>query len=261
MEVVINSSAQYLADLAAGSVDQLLRGRPDTVLGLATGTSPLAVYEALVRRHRENGLSFAKARAFLLDEYVGLPADHRERYLTVIERVLASRVDFAPGAVQAPDGGAEDLVKACAQYERAIAEAGGIDLQILGIGTDGHVAFNEPGSSLASRTRVKTLTEQTRQDNARFFDYDTRQVPRHVLTEGLGTIMEARHVILLAFGEGKAEAVHQLAEGPVSALWPGSVLQYHPHMSLLVDDAAASRLQLADFYRHAWDNKPSWQGL
>ena len=261
MEVVINSSAQYLADLAAGAVEELLRSRDDAVLGLATGSSPVAVYEALVRRHREGGLSFARARGFLLDEYVGLPPDHPERYLTVIGRELVSRVDFAPGAVQAPDGGAEDLVAACAAYERAIAAAGRVDLQLLGIGTDGHVAFNEPGSSLASRTRVKTLTEQTRQDNARFFDYDIRAVPRHVLTQGLGTIMEARHIILLAFGQGKAEAVQQLVEGPVSALWPASVLQYHPHLSVLVDDAAAGRLQLADFYRHAWANKPSWQGL
>ena len=262
MEVVINSSAQYLADLAAKAIDELLRSRGDAVLGLLSGSSPLAVYDALVRRHHETVLSLAEARGFLLDEYVGLPPNAPESNLAVIRQQLVSRVDFAPGAVKAPDGRAEDLVEACAQYERDIVAAGGIDLQLLGIGIDGHVAFNEPGSSLASRTRVKSLTEQTRRDDTRFLDeYDIDSVPKYMLTQGLGTIMEARHVILLAFGQGKAEAVQHLVEGPVSALWPGSVLQYHPHLTVLIDDAAASRLQLADFYRHAWANKPSWQGL
>ena len=262
MEVVINPSVQYLADLAAKAVDTLLRSRGDAVLGLLSGASPLAVYEALVRRHHETGLSFAQARGFLLDEYVGLPPNAPESNLAVINQQFVSRVDFAPGAVQAPDGRAEDLAAACTDYERAITEAGGIDLQLLGIGIDGHVAFNEPGSSLASRTRVKALTEQTRRDDSRFLDeYDIDSVPRYMITQGLGTIMEARHIVLLAFGQGKAEAVQHLVEGPVSALWPGSVLQYHPHLSVLIDDAAASRLQLADFYRHAWANKPSWQGL
>lgn len=261
MEVVIHASREYLAGVAADAVERLLRSRPDAVLGLATGSSPLAVYDELARRHTEQGLSFARARGFLLDEYVGLPADHPERYRTVIERELVSRVDFADGAVRGPDGGAEDLTAACAQYERAIAEAGGVDLQILGIGTDGHVAFNEPGSSLASRTRVKTLTEQTRQDNARFFDGDVDAVPRHVLTQGLGTIMEARHLVLLANGRAKAEAVHQLVEGPVSAMWPGTILQHHPHVTVLLDEGAASRLQLADYFRQTWAHKPAWQGL
>lgn len=261
MEVVIHASREYLAGVAADAVERLLRSRPDAVLGLATGSSPLAVYDELARRHTEQGLSFARARGFLLDEYVGLPADHPERYRTVIERELVSRVDFADGAVRGPDGGAEDLTAACAQYEKGIAEAGGVDLQILGIGTDGHVAFNEPGSSLASRTRVKTLTEQTRQDNARFFDGDVDAVPRHVLTQGLGTIMEARHLVLLANGRAKAEAVHQLVEGPVSAMWPGTILQHHPHVTVLLDEGAASRLQLADYFRQTWAHKPAWQGL
>lgn len=261
MEVVIHASREYLAGVAADAVERLLRSRPDAVLGLATGSSPLAVYDELARQHTEQGLSFARARGFLLDEYVGLPADHPERYRTVIERELVSRVDFADGAVRGPDGGAEDLTAACAQYEEGIAEAGGVDLQILGIGTDGHVAFNEPGSSLASRTRVKTLTEQTRQDNARFFDGDVEAVPRHVLTQGLGTIMEARHLVLLANGRAKAEAVHQLVEGPVSAMWPGTILQHHPHVTVLLDEGAASRLQLADYFRQTWAHKPAWQGL
>jgi glucosamine-6-phosphate deaminase len=260
MEVVIAPAAE-LAVLAAGAVDRLLRARPDAVLGLATGSSPLRVYDELVRRHEEEGLSFARARAFLLDEYVGLPADHPQRYRNVVEAEIASRVDLAPGAVQGPDGTAADLVAACAQYEAAIAAAGGVDLQILGIGTDGHLAFNEPGSSLASRTRIKTLTAQTRADNARFFGDDVEQVPRHCLTQGLATIMSARHLVLLATGEGKAEAVHQLVEGPVGALWPATIMQMHPHATVLVDDAAASRLQLAGYYRETYASKPRWQAL
>lgn len=260
MEVVI-APVPELARLAADAVQRLLAARPAAVLGLATGSSPLAVYDELARRHAEEGLSFAQARAFLLDEYVGLPADHPERYRTVIERELVSRVDLDPSAVRAPDGLADDLAAACADYERAIADAGGVDLQLLGIGTDGHVAFNEPGSSLASRTRIKTLTRQTREDNARFFDGDVEAVPTHCLTQGLATIMSARHLVLLAHGRGKAEAVHQLVEGSVSAMWPATVLQMHPHVSVLVDEPAASRLQLAGYYRETWASKPSWQGL
>jgi glucosamine-6-phosphate deaminase len=197
----------------------------------------------------------------MLDEYVGLPAEHPERYRNVIEKEIASRVDLAPDAVQGPDGLAADLPAACADYERAITEAGGVDLQVLGIGTDGHIGFNEPGSSLASRTRIKTLTAQTRVDNARFFDDDIELVPRHCLTQGLATIMSARHLVLLATGRGKAEAVHQLVEGAVSALWPATVMQLHPHATVLVDDAAASRLQLGDYYRQTFASKPPWQGL
>jgi glucosamine-6-phosphate deaminase len=260
MEVIIGRGAD-LGVLAADAIEHLVRAQPDAVLGLATGSSPLAVYDELARRHVEDGLSFARTRAFMLDEYVGLAADHPERYRTVIEKEFVSRVDFAPGAVRGPDGLAADLVAACQDYEEAIAAVGGVDLQILGIGTDGHVAFNEPGSSLASRTRIKTLTRQTREDNARFFGGDLEQVPTHCLTQGLATIMSARHLVLLASGKGKAEAVHQLVEGPVSAMWPATILQHHPHVTVLVDDAAASRLQLADYYRETYRSKPAWQGL
>ena len=261
MEVVILESAEAAAPLAADVVERLLARRPTAVLGVATGSSPLALYDELAVRNAAGRLSFAQARAFLLDEYVGLPPDHPERYLAVVERELAGRVDFPPGAVQGPDGGAEDLPAACSAYERLLTEADGIDLQILGVGTDGHLAFNEPGSSLASRTRVKTLTPQTRRDNARFFGGDVDAVPRHVLTQGLGTILEARHLLLLAGGRAKADAVRQLVEGPVSALWPASVLQLHPHVSVLVDEQAASGLQLADYYRQTYADKPSWQSL
>ncbi len=260
MEVVI-ADEFTLAELAADAIERLLRTQTAPVLGLATGSSPLRIYDELTTRHKNEGLTFAHAQAFMLDEYVGIAADHPERYRNVIDAEIATRVDFAEGAVHGPDGTADDLAAASADYERKIAEAGGIDLQILGIGTDGHLAFNEPGSSLASRTRVKSLTHQTRVDNARFFDGDVEQVPKLCLTQGLGTIMEARHLVLVATGGNKAEAVHQMVEGPISAMWPATVLQMHQHVTVLVDDAAASRLQLADYYRHAYENKPSWQDL
>src|ERR1700754_7952 len=261
MEVVILNDAKEIGVVAADAIGALLDRQPAAVLGLATGSSPLAIYDELAARCDAGLISFRQARVFTLDEYVGLPADHPQRYRNVIDTAFASRVDFAPGAVQGPDGLATDIPAACAAYENAIREAGGVDLQILGIGTDGHIAFNEPGSSLASRTRIKTLTRQTRIDNARFFDGDLDAVPTHCLTQGLATIMAARHVILVATGARKAEAVHHLVEGPVTAMWPASILQHHPHVTVLLDDAAARRLQLIDYYRETYLSKPDWQGI
>jgi glucosamine-6-phosphate deaminase len=261
MEVVILQDRNEIGRVAADAVSALLKRKPDAVLGLATGSSPLMIYDELIARHEAGELSFAQARAFTLDEYVGLPADHPERYRNVIDDVFVKRVDFADGAVQGPDGLATDIPASCAAYDAAIRDAGGVDLQILGIGTDGHIAFNEPGSSLASRTRIKTLTRQTRVDNARFFADDVDAVPTHCLTQGLATILEARHIVLVATGRGKAEAVHHLAEGPVSAMWPATVLQHHPHVTVLLDDAAARRLQLVDYYRETYRSKPDWQGI
>ncbi len=261
MEVVILADAMQIGGLAADAIGVLLGRKPDAVLGLATGSSPLAIYDELAARCDAGLITFGQARGFTLDEYVGLPADHAERYRNVIDRVFVSRVDFAPGAVQGPDGLATDIPAACAAYENAIRAAGGVDLQILGIGTDGHIAFNEPGSSLASRTRIKTLTRQTRIDNARFFGDDIESVPTHCLTQGLATIMEARHLILVATGRSKSEAVHYLVEGAVSALWPATILQHHPHVTVLLDEAAARRLQLIDYYRETYLAKPDWQGI
>jgi len=261
MEVIILAGPPEIGTVAADAISALLHRKPDAVLGLATGSSPLAIYDELVTRCAAGQISFSQVRGFTLDEYVGLPAEHPERYRNVIDNVFVSRVDFAPGAVQGPDGLAADIPAACTAYEESIRAAGGIDLQILGIGTDGHIGFNEPGSSLASRTRIKTLTAQTRSDNARFFDDDIDAVPTHCLTQGLATILDARHVVLVATGRQKAEAVHHLVEGAVSAMWPGSVLQHHPHVTVLLDDAAARRLQLADYYRETHRSKPDWQGI
>jgi len=259
MEVVILPGAKPIAVLAADAIEALLRNKPDAVLGLATGSSPLPVYEELERRHRR-GLDFSRVRAFALDEYVGLPPGHPGSYREVIRHEFTGRVNIRPENVHGPDGEAADVPAACRAFEEAIRAAGGVDLQLLGLGTDGHIGFNEPGSSLASRTRIKTLVEQTRRDNARFFS-NLAEVPHHVITQGLGTILEARHVILLATGAQKAQAVRDLVEGPVAAICPASVLQLHPHVTVLLDEAAASSLRLADYYRHSYDSKPRWQGL
>lgn len=254
MEVVIVADREAAGALVADVV--VTHVRPGAVLGLATGSSPLPAYRELIRRHSEGSLSLAECRAFLLDEYVGLPRAHPESYHSVIRREFTDQAGLE--RVDGPDGEAGDIPAEAARYEAAIAAAGGVDVQLLGIGTDGHLGFNEPGSSLASRTRVKTLTRQTRADNARFFD-SIDAVPRHVLTQGLGTILDAGHLVLIATGEGKAAAVARAVEGPVSAFCPASILQLHPRATVVVDEAAAASLQLADYYREAWDNKPDWQ--
>jgi glucosamine-6-phosphate deaminase len=260
VEVVIVAGPEDGGTLVGAAIAALLAGRPDAVLGLATGSSPLAVYRDLARRHAAGEVSFAAARAFLLDEYVGLAPDHPRSYRRFIAEELERHVDFRSDAIRGPDAVSADVPAACAAYEAAIAEAGGVDLQLLGIGTDGHIGFNEPGSSLASRTRIKTLTDRTRQDNARFFP-SLDAVPRHVVTQGVGTILEARHLVLLASGAAKAEAVARAVEGPVTAMVPASALQLHPHVSVVVDEPAAAGLALADYYRETWAHKPPWQGL
>ncbi len=261
MEVVIVPTSQDGARLVGAAIASLIVTSAAPVLGLATGSTPLPVYDDLVRQHQDRGLSFASVRAFALDEYVGLPPEHPESYRAVLEREIAGRVDFPDGAVRTPDGWSDDLQAACTDYDEAIRVAGGIDLQLLGVGTDGHIGFNEPTSSLASPTRIKTLTRQTRIDNARFFEGDIEKVPRHVLTQGIGTILRARHLVLLAWGASKADAVTATIEGPVTALVPSSALQLHPHATIVVDEPAAARLRLADYYRDVYDGKPDWQGI
>jgi glucosamine-6-phosphate deaminase len=253
-EVVIVGDPAEGGELAAEQIARLVVAKPDAVLGLATGSTPLPVWKALAAR----SLDLGRVRGFALDEYVGLPAGHPESYRAVITREVVHTLGLDPELVRVPgdDGGPTE--GAGQRYEQAIADAGGVDLQVLGIGRTGHIGFNEPGSSLASRTRVKTLTEQTRADNARFFDSPER-VPRHCLTQGLGTILDARHLVLLAFGEAKAAAIAGAVEGPVSASLPGSAIQLHPLVTVIVDEAAASQLAYADYYRFAWDNRLAFE--
>ncbi|AKK10746.1 glucosamine-6-phosphate deaminase [Corynebacterium uterequi] len=229
------------------------------VIGLATGSTPLPMYRELRRRVEAGELSFANCTAFLLDEYVGLPRDHEQSYYQTIRRELTNHIDIDDARVFSPDGTADNPDEAGVAYDKAIAEHGGIDIQLLGVGTNGHVGFNEPGSSLGSGTRMKTLHPQTVIDNARFFEDDPNKVPHHVLTQGLGTISRAGHLLLLATGAGKADAVAALVEGPISASCPASILQYHPHATVVVDEAAASKLTRREYYEFAYENKPEWQ--
>jgi glucosamine-6-phosphate deaminase len=261
MEVVPLGSAAEIAAVAADVVEAVVRRKPAAVLGLATGSSPLPVYRELIRRHQAGvGPSYTAVTCFNLDEYVGLPPGHEQSYRATIARELTDGLGIRPDQVNGPDPSPEGLPGAGERYEALIAQAGGVDVQFLGIGSDGHLAFNEPGSSLASRTRIKTLTAQTRKDNARFFG-SPDEVPNHVLTQGLGTILEARHLLVIATGEGKADAVAASVEGPLSASCPASVLQSHPHVTVLLDPAAASRLDRLGYYREVYAAKPAWQGL
>ncbi len=261
MEVVITPHGAVVNEIVAGIVARVLQSRAAPVLGLATGNSPLGVYRQLIERYQRGELSAAHASAVLLDEYVGLSPDHPETYRAFIRREFVDHIDLPISRLFTPDVDAGDLSAACRDYDQLIGEMGGVDVQLLGIGRDGHLGFNEPGSSLASRTRLKTLTRATRDDNARYFDDRHERVPRHVVTQGLGTILEARHLVLIASGPAKASPIARAVEGPVSAMCPASVLQLHPHVTVVVDDEAASQLRLVDYYREAYDNKPSWQDM
>jgi glucosamine-6-phosphate deaminase len=248
VEVLVKRREPECGITVADIVDRAVRSGPST-LGLATGSSPLSVYRELIRRHREEDLTFRDAQAFLLDEYVGLPPSHPQSYAHVIRADFTDHVDIDASRVHGPDGVADDIFSAAARYDTLLAESGPVDVQLLGIGANGHIGFNEPGSPLDSRTRVATLTEQTRQDNARFFA-SVDEVPRHVITQGLGTIGAAKHLVLIATGEHKAAAVAAAVEGQVSASCPASVLQLHPHVTIVVDEAAASRLENAERQPH-----------
>jgi glucosamine-6-phosphate deaminase len=256
MEIIIQPTTAAAAGIAARIIARLLRDKPDAVLGLATGSTPLPLYQALIAMK----LDWSKVTTFNLDEYIGLPREHPQSYHSFMWENLFRHVNINPENVHIPDGNAADIPAFCASYEERIRAAGGIDLQVLGIGTDGHIGFNEPTSSLASRTRIKTLTPQTRRDNARFFGSEDR-VPHHVITMGIGTIMEARLNLLLAFGASKANAVAEAVEGPVTSINPASVLQMHPVVKVCLDEPAASLLQRADYFRWVYDNKPAWQAF
>ena len=254
MEIIIQPTPEAATAIAARLIARLLKEKPDAVLGLATGSTPLPLYRALV----DMQLDWSRVRTFNLDEYLGLAPEHPQSYHHFMWENLFRHVNIRPENVHIPDGLAADVPAFCADYEARIRAVGGIDLQLLGIGSDGHIGFNEPSSSLASRTRIKTLTQRTRADNARFFA-SADEVPSHVITIGIGTIMEARTNLLLAFGAKKAQALAEAAEGPVTAMNPASALQLHPDTRVCLDEAAATQLKRADYYRWVFANKPQWQ--
>jgi glucosamine-6-phosphate deaminase len=254
MEIIIQPTHEASAEVAARIIARQLRDKPDAVLGLATGSTPLSLYRILIGMK----LDWSRVTTFNLDEYIGLPREHPQSYHSFMWENLFRHVNIRPENIHIPDGNAPDVPAFCAAYEESIRAAGGIDIQVLGIGTDGHIGFNEPTSSLASRTRIKTLTPQTRRDNARYFGSEN-EVPVHVITMGIGTIMEARASLLLAFGKNKAAAIAGAVEGPITAINPASILQLHPVAKICLDEPAASKLQRSDYYRWVYDNKPAWQ--
>lgn len=256
MEVVISEMYADMSRAAAQVVAQVLNAKPNAVLGLATGSTPLGLYQELVRMHKEEGLDFSQVTTFNLDEYVGLPANHAQSYHYFMHENFFRHVNIARQNIYIPSGTTSNYESFCAWYERRIKDVGGIDLQILGIGTDGHVGFNEPTSSLGSRTRIKTLARQTIDDNARFFT-NRADVPIYSITMGVGTILEARKIMLLAGGRKKAAAVVAAVEGPVTSMITASALQLHPDALVFVDREAAGELKMADYYEWIQQNKPS----
>lgn len=249
MQIVILDTPEQVANYGADRFADQLNNKPDSVLGLATGSTPIALYSALIARVQRGELSFAKARTFNLDEYLGLAGTHPQSYRYFMNEHLFRHLDIDLANTAVPDGATEEPLAACDAYEAAIETAGGIDLQLLGIGRNGHIGFNEPSSSLASRTRVKTLTPDTVKANQRFFE-DGEFQPHLSITMGIGTIMEARQILLLATGESKAAAVRATVEGPLAARCPASILQMHPKATLVLDRAAASQLEDVAFYQY-----------
>ncbi len=247
MRVIIQPDPASASRRAAHFIADLVRRRPDCVLGLATGSTPLATYRELIRLHKEERLDFSRVTTFNLDEYVGLEPGHAQSYRFFMQQHLFDHINIARERTHVPDGLARDFTASCREYEERIDGAGGIDLQLLGLGSDGHIAFNEPGSSLGSRTRLKSLTSETIRDNARFFGSEDK-VPRLAVTMGVGTILESRRCLLLAFGEHKAAAARETAEGPVTAQITASALQMHPDAICIFDEPAASKLERREYY-------------
>lgn len=255
MEIIISDTYEDLSKEAAKKVAQTLNTKPDAVLGLATGSTPLGLYKELIRMHKDDGLDFSQVTTFNLDEYVGLRGTHPQSYHYFMHENLFKHINIPRQNIYIPSGTTDNYEAFCKWYEQRIVESGGVDLQVLGIGSDGHIAFNEPSSSLGSRTRIKTLARQTIQDNARFFD-SAEEVPVYAITMGVGTILEAQQIILLANGKSKAAAVAGAIEGPVTSMNTASALQLHRDTIFYLDHDAASALQMIEYYEWIQAKRP-----
>ncbi len=254
MEIIISKDYDELSRTAAGIIRDQVTAKPNSVLGLATGGTPIGTYKELIRMHKEEGLDFSKVTTFNLDEYVGLGPTHEQSYHYFMHENLFNHINVNPDNIHVPSGVARDFESYCQSYEEEIKGAGGIDLQLLGIGGDGHIAFNEPGTSLASRTHIETLDEQTIKDNARYFD-KPEDVPRFAITMGVGTILDVKAILLIANGEKKSDVVAAFIEGPITSQVTSSALQLHPRVTVVLDEPAASRLKRIDYYKWAYANK------
>ncbi len=254
MEIIIAPTYEGMSKISAELIAKEIKKKHDIVLGLATGDTPIGTYKELVKLHKEEGLDFSKITTFNLDEYVGLAPLHKNSYNYFMQDNFFKYINVNQANVYVPQGNTEDPEEFSAWYEIQIKKAGGIDFQILGIGRDGHIGFNEPGSSFASRTRVKALVKMTIEDNARFFKKE-EEVPRFAITMGVGTILEAKKILLIANGEKKAEVVAQFIEGPVTSQITATALQLHTQATVVLDEAAASKLKRRDYYNWVRDNK------
>ncbi len=241
MQIHVFASAHQVGQAAATLIAAQLLRKPDSILGLATGSSPIPTYQALIKMHRDGVLDFSRATSFNLDEYVGIAPHHPCSYHDFMQQNLFGHVNIAPANVHIPDGNAEDIEASARAYDVAIRAAGGIDLQLLGIGHNGHIGFNEPGNYFVYGCHKVALSGSTIQANTRFFDSEA-DVPRYAVSLGIGSIMQAKQVLLIATGEDKAEAVRRALEGDVSPVWQASILRTHPDVVFLLDEAAASRL-------------------
>ena len=255
MEIIIQPTYAQLVAVSAEIIRDALLKKPNLVLGLATGSTPIGLYEALARMHKTEGLDFSSVTTFNLDEYVGIPPNHPHSYHTFMATHFFNAVNIPDENCHIPQSTAVAHEEFCECYEAAILDAGGIDIQVLGIGKDGHIGFNEPSSSLGSRTRIKTLTRSTLEANAPHFGGTVDAVPKMAITMGVGTIMEARQCLLLATGGSKSEAIAHAVEGPITAEVPASVLQMHPRTIVVIDEEAASQLKRVDYYRQVYTNK------
>ncbi|CAH9051522.1 Glucosamine-6-phosphate deaminase [Pseudoalteromonas holothuriae] len=249
MQIVILNDAAEVAAYGAEIFSTQLKRKAESVLGLATGSTPVALYQELIRLNRDGELSFASAKTFNLDEYLGLEGEHPQSYRYFMNEQLFNHIDIDMDNTHVPPGDAKNPVTACQDYEARMVAAGGVDIQLLGIGRNGHIGFNEPSSGLTSRTRVKTLTKETIEDNARFFEEGEYQ-PHLSITMGIGTILDAKKVVLLATGENKADAIQAMVEGPITASCPASALQLHKDAVVVIDLKAANKLKDIEFYQH-----------
>jgi glucosamine-6-phosphate deaminase len=258
MEILIQPTATGAATLAARLIENRLRTKPDLVLGCATGRTMERVYAELVSLHRDHGLDFSQCRTFNLDEYVGLALDDKRSYHVYMREHFFNRINIKLENTFLPRGNALDLKAEAQRYEAHITQAGGIDLQLLGIGETGHIGFNEPLSALMSRTRDKALAPLTLQQNAQFFG-GAEYVPKRALTMGVGTILDAKEILLVVTGEAKADILAKATEGPITAMISATALQLHKNCKVIVDEAAATQLQGKDYYRWIFEHEPDWQ--
>lgn len=253
MEIIIKPKPEEVCKYVAQIISETIRKKPDAVLALAAGSTLLGTYRELIRLHREDGLDFSKVTIFGVDEYVGLPKEHPCSYHAIMRTSFYDHVNLRPKNIHIPDGMIENIEQQSKEYEEKIKECGGLDICALGVSEDGHIGFNEPSSSLASRTRIKMLTEKTRYERSRYFpDGD---VPRHVITMGVGTILDSKQVIIAAFGAQKAAVISKVVEGPITAMVPATALQNHQFVKVVIDEDAARLLHMKDYYRWAFEQK------